>query len=146
MHVLWDYIALIEILVAYIEHLRERQELGILVLACNIAHLVKIPFILDITADMESEGSRKSVVEIPVNLLEVSFRILVENGRIDSSRLDDLLVNHVVAQVVAALCTDCTVAAIHDRNERDTDGIAPNLLLPSLILTCKSLTFSTAFS
>lgn len=117
-HILRDYVALIEVLVTHIEHLGERQELGILMLSCNLAHLVKIPFILDITSDMESEGSRKSVVEIPVNLLKVSLRILVENGRIDSSRLDDLLVNHVVAKVIAALGTDCTVTAIHDRDKR----------------------------
>lgn len=67
---------------------------------------------------MESECSRIAVVEVTINFLEVSFRILVEDGRIDSSRLDDLLVNHVIAQVVAALGTDCTVTAIHDRDER----------------------------
>lgn len=42
----------------------------------------------------------------------------MEDGRIDSSRLDDLLVNHVIAQVVAALRTDCTVTAIRDRDKR----------------------------
>lgn len=62
-HVLRDYVALIEILVAHIEHLRERQELGILMFSCNLAHFVKIPFILDVTADMESECSRIAVVE-----------------------------------------------------------------------------------
>lgn len=62
--------------------------------------------------------SRVAVVEVTINLLKVSLRILVEDGRIDSSRLDDLLVNHVIAQVVAALGTDCTVTAIHDRDER----------------------------
>lgn len=77
MHVLRDYVALIEILVTYIEHLRERQELGILMLASNLAHFVKIPFVLDVTTDMESECSRIAVVEVAINLLEVSLRILV---------------------------------------------------------------------
>ena len=81
MHVLRNDVALIKVLVTHIEHLGERQELGILMLASNLAHLVKIPFVLYVATDVESECSRESVVEIPVNLLEVSFRILVEDGR-----------------------------------------------------------------
>jgi hypothetical protein len=50
--------------------------------------------------------TRESVVEIPINFLEVSLGILMVDCRIDSSRLDDLLVNHVIAQVVAALGAD----------------------------------------
>lgn len=92
MHVLRDYVALIKVLVTHIEHLRERQELSILMLASNLAHLVKIPFVLYVAADVESECSRESVVEIPVNLLEVSLRVLVVDCRVDGSRLDDLLV------------------------------------------------------
>ena len=117
MHVLWDYVTLIEILVTHIEHLRERQELGILMLVSNLAHLVKIPFILYVATDMESERTRESIVKISVNLLEVSFGILVVDCRVDGSRLDDLLVNHVVAQVISALGADSAVPAVHDRDE-----------------------------
>lgn len=67
---------------------------------------------------MESECTRESVVEIPINFLEVSLGILMVDCRIDSSRLDDLFMDEVVAQVVAALGTDCTVTAIHDRDKR----------------------------
>lgn len=118
MHVLRNDVALIEVLVTHIEHLRERQELGILMLVSNLAHLVKIPFVLYVAADVESECSRIAVVEVVINLLEVSFGILMIDCRVDGSRLDNLLVNHIVAEVIAALRTDCTVTAIHDRNER----------------------------
>lgn len=77
MHVLRNDVAIIEILVTHIEHFGERKELGILMLASNLAHFVKIPFVLDVTADMESECSRIAVVEVAINLLEVSLRILL---------------------------------------------------------------------
>ena len=146
MHVFRDYVALIEVLVAHIEHLRERQELGILMLASNLAHLVKIPFVLYVASDTESECSRIAVVEVVINLLEVSLRILVVDCGVYSSSLDDLFVDEVVTQVVAALCTDCTVLPQSMTGMSETDGIAPNLLLPSLILTCRFSTFSNAFS
>lgn len=68
---------------------------------------------------MESECSRIAVVEVVINLLEVSLRILVVDCGVYSSSLDDLFVDEVVTQVVAALGTDCTVTAIHDRDERN---------------------------
>lgn len=37
---------------------------------------------------------------------------------VDSSRLDNLFIDEVVAEVVAALCTDCAVTAIHYRDKR----------------------------
>lgn len=116
-HVLRDYVALIEVLVAHIEHLRERQELGILMLARNLAHLVKIPFVLYVAADVESECSRIAVVEVVINLLEVSFGILVVDCRIDSSRIDNLFIDEVVAEVVAALGSDSAVTTVHDRDK-----------------------------
>ena len=118
MHVLRDYVALIEILVAHIEHLRERKELGILMLASNLAHFVKIPFVPDVASDVESECSRIAVVEVVINLLEVSLRILVVDCGVYSSSLDNLFIDEVVAEVVAALCTDCAVTAIHYRDKR----------------------------
>ena len=118
MHVLRNDVSLIKVLVTHIEHLRERQELGILMFSCNLAHFVKIPFILDVTADMESECSRIAVVEVIINLLEESLRILVVDCGVDSSRIDNLFIDEVVAEVVAALCTDCAVTAIHYRDKR----------------------------
>jgi hypothetical protein len=98
-HVLGNDVPLIDVLVTYIEHLGERQELGILMLASNLAHFAKIPLVLYVTADMESECSRVAVVEIPVNLLEVSLWILMVDCRVDGSRLDDLLIDEVVSEV-----------------------------------------------
>ena len=117
MHVLGNDVSLIEILVAHIEHLGERQELGILMLASNLAHLVKIPFVLYVATDVESECSRIAVVEVVINLLEVSFGILVVDCGVDCSRLDDLLVYHIVAEVIAALGADSAVTAVHDREK-----------------------------
>ena len=82
-------------------------------LASNLAHLVKIPFVLYVAADVESECSRESVVEIPVNLLEVSLRVLVVDCRVDGSRIDNLFIDEVVAEVVAALGADSAVTAVH---------------------------------
>ena len=67
---------------------------------------------------MESECSRIAVVEVVVNLLEVSLRILVVDCGVYSSSLDYLFVDEVVAKVIAALCTDSAVTAVHDRYER----------------------------
>ena len=51
----WEHVVLhFKVLVTHIEHLRERQELGILMLASNLAHLIKIPFVLYVAADVES--------------------------------------------------------------------------------------------
>ena len=67
---------------------------------------------------MESECSRIEVVEVIINLLEVSLRILVVDCGVYCSRLNNLFIDEVVAEVVAALRTDCTVTAIHDRDKR----------------------------
>lgn len=94
---------------------------------------------------MESERTRESVVKISVNLLEVSLRILVVDCGVYCSRLDNLFIDEVVAEVVAALGTDCTVTAIHYRDKR-YGWDCPQFVVTITDLTCKSLTFSTAFS